>query len=1349
MHFPERWIQRFRKASFRRQLAIVSIVGVLCLAILSALFTSWLGSRQLYAGKVEEGASIARNLAIQSRLALLSGSPENVAEAVAAVSAFPDVQRVEIRQADNRLLLEHGPDLFGADKPARPAGSAREAYLEQESPAGWRFVAPVWAIADPDSPFETTRRHDELLGFVRIDYSKTTLNRIVVEVFVANVSAGLVFAVLFLLALHLLAHRLTRPLSQLSDTMARAEAGETGLRADLSGPHDLAEMAHAFNSMMEALEQRERELRDARDSALRFARLKADFAATVSHEIRTPLNGVIGTLDLLKAGKLGREQRELIAIAWDSSQYLLDLINNILDFSRLEAGRFDLDRSDFALQPLVEGVLEMLRGQATAKHLALTAEVGRDVPPVIIGDAARLRQVLINLIGNAVKFTDRGSVALTVALADGGQRLRFEIRDTGIGIAAEHLGTIFDSFTQADTSTTRRYGGSGLGLSICRQIVRLMEGEIGVDSRLGEGSRFWFTLPCVAGVAPQAPEQPAGAGSARRILVAEDNRTNQRVATRMLSLLGHTSEVAANGRRAVEAWRRGGWDLILMDCSMPEMDGFEATATIRAQEAGSGRHVPVVAMTANTQPADIAHCRAAGMDDHLPKPLTIEALGAVLERWLGVQAPQMQTPEEGAAEIPMPVLDNAAFDRLREILGAELGSAIRPFLEDMPRYLAELDVAAAARDPVALRQLAHAVKGAAGNLGAAGIASAARELESRATEGSAAASEGLVEQIRNQFALIEPLLVAELRDPEPVAPIEVDENAPLVLIVDDDRSTRSALGHALRRSNFKVAEACDGREALAWLETERADAILMDALMPQMDGFEACALLKRQPRWQDIPVLMVTALDDRRSIERAFEAGASDFIPKPIHLSVVKQRLRRVIDGTRAERHVRHLAYHDPLTGLPNRLMFVDHLARAIERAAAHGNALAVLFLDLDRFKFVNDTLGHEAGDRLLNTMAERLRGCVRADDCVARLGGDEFTVLLEHLPRPGVAASIAQNICRTLSAPLTIDGQEIVVSVSIGISVHPADGDDVSTLLRHADTAMYRAKQDGSGFCYYEATMESAVSDRLKLENTLRRALERDEITVFYQPVHDAASGKMMSVEALMRWMHPERGIVSPVEFIPVAEETGLILSLGEHVLRTACRQARAWIDSGMPDLHVAVNLSAKQLEQRGLLDIVRSALDESGLPPSALTLEITESVLMQRAHEPRGVLERLRGLGVRIAIDDFGTGYSSLAYLKQLPADVLKVDRSFIQDITDDVDAEAIVTGIVALAHSLRMQVIAEGVETTAQQAMLRRLGCDLLQGFLYSRPLPAEVIETRLLAGMEKGRIAFHPSPTQPPP
>ena len=489
--------------------------------------------------------------------------------------------------------------------------------------------------------------------------------------------------------------------------------------------------------------------------------------------------------------------------------------------------------------------------------------------------------------------------------------------------------------------------------------------------------------------------------------------------------------------------------------------------------------------------------------------------------------------------------------------------------------------------------------------------------------------------------------------------------------------------------------------------------------MPRMDGFSLCAQLKRDSKWNNIPIIMVTALEDRGSIERAFAAGAIDFVAKPIHFSVLSRRLNRIIEANRAQRTSWQLAFMDALTGLPNRRLFLENAERAIERTVAKSRKLAILFLDLDRFKYINDTLGHEAGDMLLSTVSKRLRSCIRTNDCVARFGGDEFAILLDDLPSSEVVNAVAQKIFRCLAAPIDINGYQLVSSTSIGIAVFPDDAMDISTLLRRADSAMYQAKRGGFGIAFYESKIESVLNERLRLENSLRKALHEGEITVNYQPIIDV-SGSINGVEALARWRHPEQGWIPPSEFIPVAEETGLIHQLGDNVLRTACEEARGWLDKGFR-IQMAVNISGKQLQNVNFLGTVTTILQESRLPANQLTLEITESVLMEQSP----LLGKIRELGIHIAIDDFGTGYSSLAYLKSFHSDYLKIDRSFIHDIMEDPDAASIVKGIVSLAHSLRLKVVAEGVETIEQSDFLSWLDCDYQQGFLHFRPQPASAI------------------------
>jgi diguanylate cyclase (GGDEF)-like protein/PAS domain S-box-containing protein len=451
-----------------------------------------------------------------------------------------------------------------------------------------------------------------------------------------------------------------------------------------------------------------------------------------------------------------------------------------------------------------------------------------------------------------------------------------------------------------------------------------------------------------------------------------------------------------------------------------------------------------------------------------------------------------------------------------------------------------------------------------------------------------------------------------------------------------------------------------------------------------------------------------------------FSAGSIEFGGRSAALGFAFD----VTERKRAEEQIKALAYHDALTALPNRLLFTDRLQVAVAQAHRQGHRLAVLFLDLDRFKVVNDGLGHTVGDRLLCAVAERLLGCVREGDTVARLGGDEFTLLLPGLARAIDVTTVAEKILDALRQPFRMDERELYVSASMGVSVYPEDGADAETLVKNADTAMYRAKEQGrDNYQLFAPTMNASAVERLAVESELRKAIARQELVIYYQPMLDLSRGRVHAVEALLRWQHPERGLVAPGEFIPVAEATGLILPLSAWTLRTACAQARAWHSAGHPDLVVAVNLSARQFQQPELVNEVRRALAETGLPASCLDLEITETNAMQNAEATVHTLRELKALGVRITIDDFGIGYSSLSYLKRLPIDTLKIDQSFVRDITTDPDDAAIATAVIALAHTLKLRVVAEGVETEEQLVFLENHGCDLMQGYLFSRPLPAD--------------------------
>ncbi len=431
-----------------------------------------------------------------------------------------------------------------------------------------------------------------------------------------------------------------------------------------------------------------------------------------------------------------------------------------------------------------------------------------------------------------------------------------------------------------------------------------------------------------------------------------------------------------------------------------------------------------------------------------------------------------------------------------------------------------------------------------------------------------------------------------------------------------------------------------------------------------------------------------------------------------------------ISEQKRAEANLLHMATHDALTGLPNRSLLQDRILQAMGYADRTGRSVAVLFIDIDRFKHINDGLGHAAGDALIGMMAKRLRSAVRMVDTVARIGGDEFVVVLTEVARESDVTLVIPTLFAAIHQPVQVGEHELTVTASIGISTYPRDGRDVASLLKNADTAMYQAKESGrNGFRFYTQEMNANAVDRLRLENDLRNAIKGDELVLHYQPQLDTASGRIVAAEALLRWQHPKLGMVSPADFIPLAEETGLIVPIGEWVLRRVCAQLRNWAEAGLSVIAIAVNLSPRQFHQPNIVGMITNALNDYDVPPHLLELEITESSLMRNPEEAAALLMELSDKGLSLSVDDFGTGYSSLGYLKRFPLDALKIDRSFVTDIENNEDSATIASAVIALAHSLGLKVVAEGVELETQMAYLRNLKCDIAQGYLIGRPMPAD--------------------------
>jgi diguanylate cyclase (GGDEF)-like protein len=604
---------------------------------------------------------------------------------------------------------------------------------------------------------------------------------------------------------------------------------------------------------------------------------------------------------------------------------------------------------------------------------------------------------------------------------------------------------------------------------------------------------------------------------------------------------------------------------------------------------------------------------------------------------------------------------------------------------------------------------------------------------------------------------------------------------PRILVVNDHPPSLLALKTMLRNApqaeEYEVVTASSGPEALRKVLDQQFAVILLDVSMPGMDGFETAEVIHSHPWSAAVPIIFITAhYADEMNRLRGFQHGAADYlispvIPEILHAKIAvfielhrktlqleqqtqtlammnrdlqvqqMQDLKRMnaalqaeINERRlAEKRAHDLATRDALTGLLNRRSLTEQLEHAIVRAQRQDEHLALLFLDMDKFKSINDALGHDAGDELLVQMAARLRGAVRSADLVARLGGDEFVVLMEGLPSYTAAAEVAKKIIHASSAPFDICAQQgIRTSVSVGISMYPDDGRSVHDLMRSADLAMYHAKQERRGSMqFFHEELNARLIERRQLEHELEQALQNNEFELYYQPKVDVRSGEVAGVEALLRWHHPRLGVLSGGQFMPAATETGQVIQIGQWVIATACAQARRWRDAedGFPHLPIAVNIAIPQI-YADLPKVIDTALHEHDVPPSALQLEITESLVIRDVERATSVLREISESGITIAIDDFGTGYSSLSVLKALPIDILKIDQSFVSDLGKDLNNNAIVAAIVNMARALALRVVAEGVETQEQLAILRELGCDEHQGYLYSRPLPAHALEEQLL-------------------
>ncbi len=566
-----------------------------------------------------------------------------------------------------------------------------------------------------------------------------------------------------------------------------------------------------------------------------------------------------------------------------------------------------------------------------------------------------------------------------------------------------------------------------------------------------------------------------------------------------------------------------------------------------------------------------------------------------------------------------------------------------------------------------------------------------------------------------------------------------------ILIVDDKLANIFALSEALSNSDLNIFEVTSGNEALALALKHDFALILMDVQMPEMDGFETAELLRGMKETTNIPIIFVTAINkEEKYVFKGYDIGAVDYLFKPVNLDILNTKVRVFVDLYRQKKIIEkqassleELAFYDQLTQLPNRTLFSDRFNQALVKAKRNKDLVSLLSIDIDRFKKVNDTLGHDVGDLLLKEVAQRLTSLLRSSDTIARMGGDEFAVILTDISTIHNISTVAQKAINLISKPFYLNEFTCSVGASIGIALFPSDADNIDQLSKNADIAMYHAKNKGrNNFQFYTTELNFNSMERRSFENDLHKAIENKEFELYYQPIYSNNSKQITSLEALIRWNHPSRGFLVPGDFIPLAEETGYIREIGHWVTRQACKQIKRWKKVGIGNRRIAINISAQQFGQKDEMKSIARLIKEEAVSTDYIELELTEGCILENEDKAAKIMHELSDAGLHHAIDDFGTGYSSLKFIKQLPFSKIKIDRSFIKNIAVNEDDAAIVNAMIAMAHSLKLKVVAEGVETKEQLNYLDKLGCDEIQGYLFSTPLPSHEIEKLLLEEIALG-------------